>query len=81
VNEFATQLKGLLTRNKMSQGALSRATGLSTTHISNIMNGRRLPRNATLSKIATALELSDRQHNNMARALGNTRHPGTKKRK
>lgn len=79
MNEFATQLKGILTRQKISQGHLARSANLSTTHISNIMNGRRLPRNGTLKDIAVALGLTDRQHDNLAKALGRTRHPGPAK--
>lgn len=75
MNEFATKLKGILVKTKMSQGALARKADLSTTHVSNIMNGRRLPTSGTLNDIAQALGLSVAQKAKLAAALGRVRYP------
>lgn len=75
MNEFAQQLKGHLKRKKMSQGALARAADLSTTHVSNIMNGRRLPTKGSLADLAGALGLSATQKARLAAALGRVRYP------
>lgn len=75
MNEFATKLKGILVKHKLSQGELARRAALSTTHISNIMNGRRLPTKDSLGSIAGALKLSPAQKARLAAALGRVRYP------
>lgn len=74
MNEFVTKLKGVLSKQKVSQGELARRAELSATHISNIMNGRRLPTKESLANICVALELSAGQKARLAAALGRVRH-------
>lgn len=79
MNDFAKQLKEVLVRRKFTQGQLARAADLSTTHVSNIVNGRRLPTNGTLTGICRALELNERQCRELALALGRVRYPAARR--
>lgn len=73
MNDFAQELKKQLKKAAISQGELSRRTELSATHVSNVVNGKRLPTKTTLSKIRKALGLSDKEHAKLVDALGRTK--------
>lgn len=74
MNEFATKLKALLKKKEVSQGELSRRTELSATHISNIINGKRLPTKDAMSKINAALKLGEKERADLVGAIGRVKY-------
>jgi len=74
MNEFAAELKLLLKKAKISQGELSRRAHISATHVSNIMNGKRLPTRPTLSKIIAAIGSNEKDRTKLVAAIGRTKY-------
>lgn len=59
MSDIGDRIKLMRVRNKMSQRALARASGLSQAHLSNIENGKRdNPGSDTLAAIAAALDVA-----------------------
>lgn len=67
--EFALELGRVLKASGLSQNKLSQAIGMSSTHVSNMMNSKRRPSRETLDRIVAKLKLSETSASRLRRAV------------